>query len=254
MHDAPRYLEWAVAEGLSAGVACTWAARASASGEAHVERIIPDGCIDLVWTGGGLFVAGPDTASVTLAPSPRARFVGLRFRAGAAPPVLGVPAAALLDARVDARDVLGDRAARLVDALAAARSARAAAAIMAAHVARWTARQGAVDPLVTRAIEELGAPRAAPPRIASLASALGVSERQLRRRFVDGVGYGPKTLERVLRLRRFVALAAAPHGAASLAELAFAAGYADQPHLSRECKDLAGCTPAALVGYPVTAA
>ena len=35
----------------------------------------------------------------------------------------------------------------------------------------------------------------------------GVSERQLRRRFVDAVGYGPKTLARVLRFQRFLALA-----------------------------------------------
>ena len=37
--------------------------------------------------------------------------------------------------------------------------------------------------------------------------ALGVSERQLRRRFADAVGYGPKTLARVLRFQRFLALA-----------------------------------------------
>ena len=33
---------------------------------------------------------------------------------------------------------------------------------------------------------------------------LGVSERQLRRRFAEAVGYGPKTLARVLRFQRFL--------------------------------------------------
>jgi AraC-like DNA-binding protein len=87
--------------------------------------------------------------------------------------------------------------------------------------------------------------------VAALGDALGISERQLRRRFADAVGYGPKTLARVLRFQRFLALAAGddPAGSArgDLAGLAYAAGYADQAHLTRECRQLSGRTPAALL-------
>jgi AraC-like DNA-binding protein len=67
------------------------------------------------------------------------------------------------------------------------------------------------------------------------------------------VGYGPATLRRVLRFRRFVSWADAgrgakdPAGGEDLAGVAFALGYADQAHLTRECVRLAGVTPAALV-------
>ena len=65
------------------------------------------------------------------------------------------------------------------------------------------------------------------------------------------VGYAPKTLQRVLRFQGFLALAEAERtaGAADpdLAQLAFAAGYADQAHLTRECTRLAGLPPAALL-------
>jgi AraC-like DNA-binding protein len=101
-------------------------------------------------------------------------------------------------------------------------------------------------------------------RVAELGAELGISERQLRRRFADAVGYGPKTLARILRFQRFLALAAdeaaqggsgapvasyrwAPPPRVDLAGLAFAAGYADQAHLTRECRRLAGRTPAELV-------
>jgi AraC-like DNA-binding protein len=107
------------------------------------------------------------------------------------------------------------------------------------------------DILVARAISELKAP-CADWSVASLAAELGVSERQLRRRFLHAVGYGPKLLERVLRLRRFIQAAACLR-ANSLAALAADAGYADQPHLTRECRDLTALTPAQLLGYPVTA-
>jgi AraC-like DNA-binding protein len=63
---------------------------------------------------------------------------------------------------------------------------------------------------------------------------------------VDALGYGPKTLERILRFQRFRALAARrPY--LGLAELAAVAGYADQSHLTRECRRLAGGTPTSLL-------
>jgi methylphosphotriester-DNA--protein-cysteine methyltransferase len=82
--------------------------------------------------------------------------------------------------------------------------------------------------------------------VRSLAADLGLSERQLRRRCHAAVGYGPKTLDRVLRFRRFLDLAGADPGR-DLALLALDAGYADQAHLTRECSRLAGLTPAALM-------
>jgi transcriptional regulator GlxA family with amidase domain len=74
---------------------------------------------------------------------------------------------------------------------------------------------------------------------------LGMSDRQLRRRFHAAAGYGPKTLARILRFRRFVA--AVDAGRSDLAGLAFDAGYADQPHLTRETRRLAALSPRELV-------
>ena len=60
---------------------------------------------------------------------------------------------------------------------------------------------GPPDPAVTRAARLLRDPRA---RAEDVAAEVGLSLRQLRRRCHDVVGYGPKTLQRVLRFRRFV--------------------------------------------------
>jgi len=229
-------------------VACTWAARFGDDGQPHVERVLPDGCIDVLWMDGRLVVAGPDTRAMPLARRPAALFVGIRLRPGVAPSLLGAPASALLDARIDASDVLGDRAKALSDGLAGAPSAREAAGHLTVHVAKWLRWSHSPDEVVQGAIATLR--RTGPPKtIAGVAADLGVSERQLHRRFVVAVGYGPKLLARILRLQRFVTHASRPD-APPLAQLAWAAGYADQPHLSRECQDLAGVSPATLVGYP----
>jgi methylphosphotriester-DNA--protein-cysteine methyltransferase len=85
--------------------------------------------------------------------------------------------------------------------------------------------------------------------VEELARSLGVSPRHLQRRFVAAVGYGPKTFQRIARFQRLLALAHTPRGVRpGLTDLALDAGYADQAHMTREVGELAGRTPARLLG------
>ena len=84
--------------------------------------------------------------------------------------------------------------------------------------------------------------------VSALADEIGLSERQLRRRFEAAVGYGPKRLGRVFRFQRLLDLVHASHGRAVWSQLAIAAGYADQSHMINECLALTGGPPTALPG------
>ena len=201
-------------------VACLWTRDAASEPKRH--RILPDACVDIVSVNGRLIVAGPAT-DAHLATTAGPTF-GVRFRVGAAGAALGLPAAELLDVSAALEDVWGAAEARRI-----AEQATNAHQLKAAIVPRGDQ----ADPLVRAAAT--GTPRAA----------LGIGDRQLRRRFADAVGYGPKTLERILRFQRFLTLAKT--GGADLARLALEAGYADQAHLTRECTRLAGLPPAALL-------
>lgn len=141
--------------------------------------------------------------------------------------MLGVPASELCDRQVPVEDVWPRRAARLVDAPDDRRLA-----VLADAVAQRDVRP---DALVVAAGARLARPGA---RVAAVAAALGVTERTLYRRTLTAVGYGPKVLARVARLRRLVAIADQ-----SLAARAFAAGYAGQAHMSEEVRRLTGTTP-----------
>jgi AraC-like DNA-binding protein len=237
------YRELAPAPEIAAHVAWVWTRGPEPAERFH--RIVPDGCADIVWiTGRRLIVAGPSTGPV-LSTIPRGgSAVGVRFRVGAAGSALGAPARELLDGYFALDDVWGADGAQLAERLAAAPSLDAAAGVLANAVARRLPPADAIDPLVRAAALGAAAPRA---RIEGLGPRLGIGERQLRRRFDDAVGYGPKTLQRVLRFQRFLALARAAGTDADLAGLAFAAGYADQAHLTRESRRLAGLPPAALL-------
>jgi AraC-like DNA-binding protein len=234
------YFEWAPPAPLALHACCVWTNAATAGD--HVERVLPDGCADIVWIEGDrLVIAGPATRQELVDIPAGAAAVGVRFGPGAAGAALGVAAHELRDRTVALEDVWGPQATALAERLAAAPPA-GRLALLAGAVARRLDGARAPDPLVTRASALLARGMA----VSAASREVSLTDRHLRRRFHDAVGYGPKTLQRVLRLRRFLALAESA-ASADLARVASEAGYADQPHLTRECGELAGLPPAALL-------
>jgi len=243
----PGYTEWPAPAGLRHAVACLWAQVIPAGGGDRTSLVLPDACSDLIWEQDrGAFVAGPDTGPAPAVLKPGTVMIGVRFRTPAGGPALGLPLSELRDRRVDLADLLPRESRRLPGTLDPATAADRAVALAAALV-----DDAGPDPAAARAAALLSDPRA---RAEDVAAEVGLSMRQLRRRCHAVVGYGPKTLQRVLRFRRFVSRldAGLPGGPAGrrappdLAALAIEAGYADQAHLTRECQALAGLTPGAL--------
>jgi hypothetical protein len=103
---AGRYREWRPAGPLAGDVACSWINALSGS-LAGPLQVIPDRCIDILWTGESLRVAGPDIEPVFETVPPGSVFVGVRFRPGAAPPWLGVPASEFVNGRIALEEFWG---------------------------------------------------------------------------------------------------------------------------------------------------
>jgi AraC-like DNA-binding protein len=223
--------------------------------------VLPDGCSDLVWEQGtGAYVAGPDTGAVPVVSRPGAVFVGVRFRPAHGGQVLAAPLSEFRDQRVGLADALvatgggtfaagrtraARRALATLDGTAMAQDKladrQAAAALL--DLAGLLIAERRPDPAAARAAVLLGDPAA---RTEDVAAKVGLSQRQFRRRCHDAAGYGPKTLQRVLRFRRFVRMVDASGDTLDLAAAAAAAGYADQAHLTRECRRMSGMSPATL--------
>lgn len=239
MDWSPGYRELPPPPPLAAALHCLWVSAVPDGGQPAVELVLPDACTDLIWQSGtGAFVAGPDTAPAPFTRQPGTVLVGARFRPGAGGAALGVPLTALLNLRVDAADLPGLLpAGRLPGSLTPAQALRGVA-----EVAAWMVTERPPDRLVLEAARQLDRPGA---RADLVAERLGVSERQLRRRCQAAVGYGPRTLTRVLRFRRFLTRVDAGEDA-DLAGVAADAGYADQAHMSRESARLGGLPPSAL--------
>ncbi|MDQ2587448.1 helix-turn-helix domain-containing protein [Saccharothrix yanglingensis] len=216
------------AERPFAGLACVWRRVTTSPG---VGLVVPDGCTDVMFSSTGeLFVAGPDTVAHATSSSRPHVLHGVRFGPGVGPAAFGVPGDALRDQRVPLAELWGPTA-RLEDALGEAADP---GAVLAAEAVRRLRRSPA-DPLVDPVVSALGV--GGRVTAAGLADDLGLSTRQLHRRCLAAFGYGPKVLHRVLRFDRAVRMA---RGGVAFAEVAHRTGYADQAHLSREVRGLAG--------------
>jgi AraC-like DNA-binding protein len=208
---------------------------------------LPDERLDLVWVDdGSLWLSGPETTSWSRGYPPGTTAVGVGFKPGVGPPMLGLAGSEVRDARVRLDQLWGDRQAReLAERVAAHPDHRGRARELERAVGRLAASARPVDGVALEVAARLDQPR--PARVLELSRATGLSGRQLHRRCTAAFGYGPAVLARILRLRRALQLARCHQGPVPLAALAAAAGYFDQQHLAHEVRAVMGTTPTRLL-------
>lgn len=160
----------------------------------------------------------------------RSRSVGATLRAGAAEALFGAPASELAEQHTRLEDLWGDREVALL-------RERVEAASDPANVFR-AALEARLDEATLPACVQHALVTTAP--VADLVAVSGYSHRAFTKLFERAVGLTPKVHARIRRLQR-----ALPLVRGDLADAAFAAGYADQPHLCRDFAALAGISPAA---------
>lgn len=223
-------------------VECYWALTAHQA-PPWKSRILPDGSNDVILDLAAeprLFVVGAMRRAGVVPLAGHVDLLGVRFRPGGALPFLRVPLHELADRQVALDTLWGSSAHLLADAVATA-PLHERVAVLERMLLANRASVGA-DDLIQRAVALMRHTRGG-IGVRAAAVALGVGERRLERAFDVAIGLSPKRFARVLRFLgavRDIGRQTPRPGAA----VAFAAGYADQPHFVREFKRLAGITPA----------
>jgi AraC-like DNA-binding protein len=187
------------------------------------------------------FVAGLHASPALIRHEGRQRGVHVDVTPLGAQALLGLPASAIASTIVNLREALGAGATELVDRLGEART--------------WTDRFAAIDDVFSRAVVEVPEPAGevawawqriletgGTVEVRDLAAEIGWSRRHFGERFRSELGLAPKVASRVIRFERARELLARPDRP-GLADVAATCGYFDQAHLTREWRDLAGCTP-----------
>ena len=255
-----RYKEIKPTNALARLVECFWTLEESCVREPiQAESILPDGCVELILNFGDRFrehrndgqpelqpqniVVGQMTRPVLISPAGSVQLFGIRFQPGGTVPFFRIPMQELTN-RVLALGSLNPEFERdLISRVEAAQSISgriAAVEKLLADRAGSYKHESWVPELATRIVQCGG-------RVSmdALATAAGVSGRQLERRFMRDVGIGPKLLCRILRFQQV--FQAFQQNAFNWAAVAADCGYYDQAHLIRDFQQFAGQTPASLL-------
>ncbi len=239
------YREYAPPQPLADHFLCLWTQSITGDQGEYAQRVLPDGCIDIVFIN--------DEAPIVVGPWVKpfvARFpvgttiVGARWHPGRAPALLGLPSAELLNQSVALRDVWSRSLSSSFEQVSERPNLVARRSSLEDTLLRLVPDAAPSDPIVNASIQWLA--RHPHGRVRQLSRWIGVSSRQLQRRFSESVGYGPKAFQSILRFQRLLHSAGREGRWKSLAELSAEAGYSDQAHMTREVQRFSGSPPTGL--------
>jgi len=231
---------------LSRYVSCFWHWRVSRDVQSFTHSIPPDGSVSLWFLSGmGFGVMGPQTQPLRVPGFGGQRIWGVRFWPGVAAAFLPFRSEDLRNGmRLSSVAEIGDWLEPLRAVFGGDPSeleaARAWESVLPAPLAH-----SSLDAAALSAVAEILRSRG-DVAIAELGGQVGLSPRQLRRRFRAATGLNPKELARIVRVRSslFEALFRA-----EWASLAFDHGFADQSHMAHEYQRLVGDAPSGLLRY-----
>jgi len=254
-----KYREFAAIPALAPIVDCVWTLDGHARSIADAQPVLPDGRPELILHLGDPFdrvhadgrrqrqapviVAGQLLRPLDLRPTGHVAVVGIRLKPHGAAALLAEPQDRLVEHTLALEAVSSSLAKDLHDARERGRATDATAMIVQEALARRV-QAHRLDRQVHAAVDRIGQ-ACGLVTMDYLAVHVGMTPRQLERRFKQVVGISPKRLARITRfqraLRLFEQLDSPQRGTLTAA----ACGYADQAHFIRDFSEFAGCAPGA---------
>ena len=243
---ASDYHEYPPPRSLVHNLVCFWTQSITGYRDDYAQRVLPDGCIDIVFINDEApIIVGPWVKPFIARLPIATQIIGARWHPGRAPALLGLPAAELLNQTVALRDVWSHTLSSSFKRVSEQPQLSARRWAFEAALLNLLPRVAPVDRMLNASIQWLA--RHPHGQVGQLSRWIGISGRHLQRRFTASVGYGPKAFQSILRFQRLLQFAGRPSHRRSLAELSGDVGYADQAHMTREVQRLSGCPPTVLL-------
>jgi AraC-like DNA-binding protein len=269
-----RYLEFKPEPPVAQYVECFWTLESDptvdrvgtgASETLQPERILPDGCVELILNFGSHFqeqkengeqeaqplhfLVGQMTRPMLISPNGRVELIGVRFHPGGTRPFFPFDMQDVTNRVVELAALSCDLERKLVSRIEEARSLTSWSLKieMLETLLAGLLRNSNHDPWVRRLAATI-VERGGQVTVDDLANQAGISNRQLERRFLTEVGIGPKLLCRIVRFQQV--FRAVDRNDARWVTVAADCGYYDQAHLIRDFQQFARQTPAILFAQP----
>ena len=255
-----RYEEFRPSESLARFIKCFWVLESARAPSSSPERILPDGCTELVLHTGDPFdqhqpdgttecqplamMVGQMRGHLLIQPTGRVRVLGVRFWPGGAYPFLAFPQDEVAGKVLSLDSIWGGATRQLHEKVAEARTpaecVRHVETNLLARLAKFRGPDNGLSNAIALILASGGC-----VSIACLADSMGINFRKLDRTFNTRVGLPPKTLCRIVRFQRVFKVLERDVNAANWAQIALDCGYYDQAHFVKEFREFSGKTPTA---------
>lgn len=254
------YREYRPCAELAPYVKCFWQLESTVDiGDSAPERILPDGCAEIMVHYGdrfrrahrnGLletqprsFIFGQLSRHIEVGPTGRAGIIAVRFHPGGAYPFIPIPLSELTNTSIDLTTLWGAVGRELEECLLNAESTESRLALLRTFLIRKLRAESGRDRLVAECVRRIVTSRGR-LGIDAVTSDLDISHRQIERKFASVVGMSPKLLSRITRFQNVFRLVNEGR-VNSLTALSYEGGYYDQAHFIRDFKAFAGVNPRA---------
>lgn len=251
------YQTYTPPENLQAFVKCFWTLEAPQETLPAKQRIVPDGCMEMIFHLGDLyrqytsetdfivqprcFVFGQITAPLDIEPTGITHIFSVRFHPEGFIPFSRLPLAQMENRAVPLEELFGQDGLLLEQQVLQAGTHAARLQLVSDFLSARLLSSESIDRTVKSCVEvmlQLGGQLS----VGALSAQTNTNRRQLERKFSSAIGLSPKQLSKIIRLQAALKMLAS-NQFTSLSALAYENDYYDQAHFIRDFKEFTGMSP-----------
>jgi AraC-like DNA-binding protein len=238
-------------------VKCFWTMEADRMEEPVKQRILPDGCMEMMFHYGDgyrqyfhdgssilqpkSFVFGQITNYIEVEPTGMTGIVSARFLPEGLTPFLEIPVSMLANKAVSIADIFGEKGTELEKEVMTTAGNQQRIKIIEAFLLSLLTTPQAID-IITRTCVEVIFQSHGQLGITELADKVKLNRRNMERKFTSVIGMSPKQLSKVVRLQATLKMLDKQRFN-SLTSLAYENGYYDQAHFIKDFREFTGMSP-----------
>jgi AraC-like DNA-binding protein len=251
------YNTFTPSEVIAGFVKCYWTLEAPATTAPERQRIVPDGCMEMIFHYGdpyqqyisenesiiqpSCFVFGQITTPLEIEPTGRTGIFSVRFHPDGFTPFATLPLKEMENRAVPLNELFGQEGIQLGMELLSAANTTERIAIVENFLQQQLATPRAIDCIARQSVAVM-LQLNGQVSVDGLLEQLQINRRQLERRFAATIGLSPKQLAKIIRLQATLKMLDNKQFN-SLTELAYENGYFDQAHFIKDFKEFTGISP-----------
>ncbi|MES2679503.1 MAG: helix-turn-helix domain-containing protein [Bacteroidota bacterium] len=242
---------------LSAFIKCYWSLDGPAELAPVKQRIVPDGCMEMIFHYGDqykqylkngnsivqpkCFVFGQITSPLEIEPTGITGIFAVRFNPDGLTPLTTKPLTEMENRAVPLKELFGEDGIALEKKILKAKKNEDRITIVKSFLLKRLITTDSIDRITKESIDIITHLKGQ-LSVDELTEHVKINRRQLERRFSSAIGLSPKQLSKIIRLQATLKMLANKQFT-SLTAIAYEGDYYDQAHFIKDFKEFTGMSP-----------